>query len=484
MKEKKSKKLVMIADAAIGLVCIIVLALFIGKNASARKVAELLDLGNKYLTEQDYEEAIVAFQEIIEIDPKCEEAYRGLANVYIAMGDYESAIDILQQGIEQTGAEELAAYLEEIKEEAARQVSIQITDIKAESVINMDGYGCLKIQGEGSLSENWENPDSVVLPQTALVNSSGSFIFPYQSTFLNYHVSDGIISLTENSPYGISDDYSIEEYPPAYYNLDGSSAFALESGERQIDEHTTESSVWWCGPMQDGYALAIRHVHTSYFSGFAGGVDDEFYSYIIDKKGEVVCTLPEEFNETIALGNLGIDTSSSLGWCGEGLFAVFSNSYDEEWNYTSEAKGYMDTAGNMALDLSESGFTNLWPFHEGLAAVRDENGMVGMIDKTGGLVIPCVYSSLGNFSGDGLCPAEKDGQWGYIDRNNNVVIPFEYDDAYGADDGLAAVVKNGKCGLVDYSNQEAVPLEYDDISSFGEGAAYAVKDGILHIITK
>ena len=119
MKENQKKKTV-IAVAAVIVISAIVFVLIAGGNSSAKRIAELLDLGNKYLTEQDYEEAVAAFQEAIEIEPKCEEAYLGLADVYIAMDDYESAIDILQQGIEQTGSEELAAYLEEIKEDYAR----------------------------------------------------------------------------------------------------------------------------------------------------------------------------------------------------------------------------------------------------------------------------------------------------------------------------------------------------------------------------
>lgn len=89
-------------------------------NAPVNRLRRQLDLGNKYLEEQQYEQAAVAFRAIIEIDPKCEEAYRGLADAYLAMEDYESAMDILQQGINQTGSEELAAYLEEIKETYAR----------------------------------------------------------------------------------------------------------------------------------------------------------------------------------------------------------------------------------------------------------------------------------------------------------------------------------------------------------------------------
>ena len=79
---------------------------------------------------------------------------------------------------------------------------------------------------------------------------------------------------------------------------------------------------------------------------------------------------------------------------------------------------------------------------------------------------------------------KKDGKWGYISTDGSVVIPFEYDDAYGAGGGLASVVKDGKCGLLDYSNRIIVPLEYDDISSFEAGVAYAIKDGVLYIISQ
>lgn len=82
-----------------------------------------------------------------------------------------------------------------------------------------------------------------------------------------------------------------------------------------------------------------------------------------------------------------------------------------------------------------------------------------------------------------MCPVEKNGSWGYIDKSGNVVIPFEYDNVYGAGDGLAAVVKDRKCGLVDYENKVVVPLEYDDISSYEGGVAYGIKNGQVYLMT-
>ena len=52
------------------------------------------DLGVRYLSEGNYEEAIIAFTAAIEIDPKRAEAYSGLANAYIAIGDYDKAAGV------------------------------------------------------------------------------------------------------------------------------------------------------------------------------------------------------------------------------------------------------------------------------------------------------------------------------------------------------------------------------------------------------
>ena len=73
------------------------------------------DLGIRYLSEGNYEEAIIAFTVAIEIDPKNKDAYLGLAEVYIAQGESDKAEEILEKGFDITGDERLSARLEEIK---------------------------------------------------------------------------------------------------------------------------------------------------------------------------------------------------------------------------------------------------------------------------------------------------------------------------------------------------------------------------------
>lgn len=114
---------------------------------------EQYDLGVRYLSEGNYQEAIIAFTAAIEIDPKqapayvgrgdayvlsgeteknlatakvdyekaieldeaSAEAYLGLADVYIRQGDYEKALEVLKQALEKAGENQaISDLMEEI----------------------------------------------------------------------------------------------------------------------------------------------------------------------------------------------------------------------------------------------------------------------------------------------------------------------------------------------------------------------------------
>ena len=470
---------------------------------------EQYDLGVRYLSEGNYREAIIAFNAAIEIDPKRADAYIGLADAYVAQGDMEQARQVLADALAvvsdpraiQTRLDGLGESVapgstpgttqtpnaDHTQAAGTPEVTVTATGIRADSVFNTDGYGSLKING--NWDGYWEDEDEGTPAQLALIDRSGTLLFPYREDPIGnmfagdagFYYSDGVVSFTMGNAYyngGI----------PQYFNLDRTPAFTLEETENEYTDdngiHRSERTSYLGGPMKDGYAVVIQKLYSSWWGGWAGGVDSigENTTLIVDKNGVITCELPQEFNEGTGWGAGGFGTKMSLGWCGEGLFAFVENNYDDDWNYTSEGKGYMDPTGKTVIDLEGRGFTNLGPFTNGLAWVVDETGKVGFIDKTGALVIPCIYESTGSFSSDGLTYAKMDGKWGYIDKTGKTVIPFEYDSAYGAGDGLAAVVKDGKCGLVDYNNNVVVPLEYDDISSFEGGVAYGIKDGLVYII--
>lgn len=80
---KKEKKLI----AVIGLVVILLTAC----ASKAANATEKIELGQKYLTEANYTEAIAAFTEVIKIDPSNIEAYMGRAEAYKGLKQYDDA---------------------------------------------------------------------------------------------------------------------------------------------------------------------------------------------------------------------------------------------------------------------------------------------------------------------------------------------------------------------------------------------------------
>ena len=75
---------------------------------------EQYDLGMRYLNEGNYQEAVIAFEAAIEIDPKRPEAYLGAAEAYMGLGDYVSARKILEDGLANTENTEIRKKLDDL----------------------------------------------------------------------------------------------------------------------------------------------------------------------------------------------------------------------------------------------------------------------------------------------------------------------------------------------------------------------------------
>ncbi len=74
-----------------------------GKKEEPLTWQEQYDLGVRYLSDGNYEEAVLAFKAAIEIDPKQPDAYVGLSDAYIGLGDYEKALQAIEDGQKNCG---------------------------------------------------------------------------------------------------------------------------------------------------------------------------------------------------------------------------------------------------------------------------------------------------------------------------------------------------------------------------------------------
>lgn len=96
-------------------VALILVVVIVYMNFKPLDLQEQLDLGQRYLEEMNYEEAIVAFNTAIEIDPMNEEAYLGLVESYIRTGEFDAALEYAKKGFELTGNKQLKEKIDMIE---------------------------------------------------------------------------------------------------------------------------------------------------------------------------------------------------------------------------------------------------------------------------------------------------------------------------------------------------------------------------------
>lgn len=105
-----------------GIIIIIFVIMLINTNSSANRIKRQLNIGQKYLDELDYEQAIAAFDKVLEIESDNSTALGYMTDAYIDWSDglvkdekYEQAIKVLKEGMEKVKDTQLTRQLEIIE---------------------------------------------------------------------------------------------------------------------------------------------------------------------------------------------------------------------------------------------------------------------------------------------------------------------------------------------------------------------------------
>ena len=97
----KKKLPVIVAAIAAALIVIILIVTCIGPFLSRRaSIEEQFRIAAEYIAELDYESALLAFNRVLEIDPKNVEAYLKIADIHIVKEDPDAALQALQTALE------------------------------------------------------------------------------------------------------------------------------------------------------------------------------------------------------------------------------------------------------------------------------------------------------------------------------------------------------------------------------------------------
>ena len=133
--------------------------------------------------------------------------------------------------------------------------------------------------------------------------------------------------------------------------------------------------------------------------------------------------------------------------------------------------GAIDKAGKFTIQPTYE--YGLWNMGEGLVGFNDKNGKAGFMDKNGNIIVPAIYTSIGEVS-DGLITNAGKEKCGYLNKKGEVVIPEMYYSARPFSEGLAWVKQNedSKWQCINKENQVVIRLGEDEApADFHNGLA-------------
>lgn len=161
----------------------------------------------------------------------------------------------------------------------------------------------------------------------------------------------------------------------------------------------------------------------SFSNGLAAVYTQDNKYNIIDKTGKVVGNSYYAFTD---------------GVIESGLLRVVS--YPIPNNYYVEKNGFVDIKGNIVIPLN---YNRSESFSNGLALVTNDKGYY-LIDPEGKVILELEQNMIGSYwYAEDLLPVQVHGKVGYINKNGQMIISAQFDDALPFDHGLAYVQING-----------------------------------------
>ncbi len=110
--------------------------------------------------------------------------------------------------------------------------------------------------------------------------------------------------------------------------------------------------------------------------------------------------------------------------------------------------------------------------------IAKKGNLYGFIDERHQVVVSPVYTQVGGFSEGLACVKNDEGLWGYVDLSGQIVIPCSFEDANDFSSGRALVKSGGLYGYIDSSGQYAIPATLEEAYSFFEDrACVRLEDG-------
>jgi hypothetical protein len=143
---------------------------------------------------------------------------------------------------------------------------------------------------------------------------------------------------------------------------------------------------------------------------------------------------------------------------------------------------FIDKNGEVKLTLPPEVET-AFSFFEGRATIKS-NGYYGFIDKTGKIVVPCIYSYAYHYKNGLARVAIHDStsginKYGFINEKGDVKVTPQFNNVEDFSDGLALISNGRQNGFIDKEGKFIINPQFDFATSFEENYA-VIKQGELY----
>ncbi len=399
------------------LAAILVLGLGVGitaiaiTNSPSFKVSQGIDLAERYLSEQNYEQAIIEYEKVLEIEPMNVDAYLGLANAYERSGDIDKAIEILREGLEMTGDERIKEKLDELTDPLKMP----------------NGF-------EWVLEPTYEYDDVVMLKDIFDCFEKYVTLY-YDYNFLTYSNSmdvGGLYVVKKGDKKGLNDAYGNVITDPLFNSIYGDKSFLQLNGLYTLDTQYNLTSY----PTAHGWGtiVILFNYYDNHIYNFYSGVGFGPNNYELSDADTAIVFganfIPDDNKELCYE-----DIEDSLNGCG--LYSNGKLVVPIEYDAPSINDFDNRFVGNSTKDK----------------CVMMKNNKIYIYDLNGNCLSDGIYEKEDNFGQDevyfdGYLTVCRDGKWGLLDENCNEVVKCQFDDISAVYEGNAWVKLNGKWGVI------------------------------------
>ena len=238
-------------------------------------------------------------------------------------------------------------------------------------------------------------------------------------------------------------------------------------------------------------------------ASFTGDYTHDFYDGMVplfaygcmDSKGEIIIPVKHK-------GDMGWHAGirvehPNLIFAKDSLWSVYNMSgtllHDNKFTYLSyhqygkytvpelnKKKGLMDEFGNLLFAPTYDDI-RLWCDDSDFFAVEKKDRF-GVVDRNNNIMVDFVYDEFGFGSNKcNLKPFKRDGKWGYMGMHTFMeIITPQYDYAQSFNNGVAVVRIGDKEGVIDENGRVIVPIKYSTANISESGLSAKDGDGVWH----